>query len=161
MRSVFVGVAAACAFVSPAWAQSPAIDAAPVKAPSAASVQKASPEMVARMQALRDAYTSRIAAYDKAEQAFRAPSDAERAALSSSARTTSASSSVALPRGGVALRGAASEVSFLVADVNADGSTVVRHADSAPERPAFARPILPQLTSKAAAQPSREVRHAE
>ena len=46
-------------------------------APLAATMPKASPEVVARMQAVRDVYNARVAVYDHAEQAFRAPTAQE------------------------------------------------------------------------------------
>jgi len=161
MRTVILSVGVACVFVIPAWAQSMASSAAPVQAPSAALVQKASPAMVARMQALRDAYATRTAVYDRTEQAFRTPTDAERAALSASAQATASPTSIVLPGGGVAMRGAGGEVSFLVAQVNPDGSTAVHHAGELPQRPAFARPLQPLAAKAVSIQPAREVRHAE
>jgi hypothetical protein len=121
-------------------------------APLAATMPKASPEVVARMQAMRDMYNARVAVYDRAEQAFRTPTAQERLALSADAQEPESPMVRELSHGGVALGAAAGELSFLMVEVQPDGTTVMHHADPAPQS---------QVSAEAQAQPAREVRHAE
>jgi len=121
-------------------------------APSAATIRKASPEVVARMQAMRDAYNARMAFYDRTEQAFRAPTAEERLALAGDAEVAGSAVEQKLANGGVALGAEATELSFLVVEVQPDGTTVMRHADAAPQS---------SDTAEAPARSAREVRHAE
>lgn len=159
MRTPILSACAACALALPAWAQQPTADTA-TRPAAADTMPKASPQMVERMQALREAHLARTAVYDRTEQAFRAPTDQERAALSAGARAPTPTAAVTLPNGTVALRGVSGELSFLMAETRPDGSTAIRHADGTPERPAFARP--PHLTAPAGpvTTAAKEVRHA-
>lgn len=70
----------------------------------------------------RDSLTAQIAALDQAEQAMRAPTPAEAAAL---AAPPVASRIVRLPQGGVALGLDASQLSWAVATIGDDGAVHV------------------------------------
>lgn len=129
-----------------------ALNSTAPSATSAASIRKASPEVLARVQAMRDALSARTAFYDRTEQAFRAPTAEEQQALAGDARVAGSAVERKLANGGVALGAEAAELSFLVVEVQPDGTTVMRHADAAPQ---------PQASAEAPAQSAREVRHAE
>lgn len=124
-RPMILGIVAAMS--APAWAESPA-PAAPAAVQPA--IQKAPPVSPEKLEAVRQAMRARIAAFDTTEQVYRIPTTDEQQALSRVPSSRTAPRVVALPNGGAAISGAAAEMSFLVVDVQADGTTSMRHAES-------------------------------
>jgi hypothetical protein len=128
-RSLIVGVVALAAL--PAWAQD-AMPEAPKATPpvgtEGATKAQISPE---RLQALRQSLLSRIAVWDAAENAMRLPTAAELATLNANVPAGGSQQIVNLRGGGLAARADVAEISLLVADVQPDGKTTVRHAATA------------------------------
>lgn len=134
--------------------------AAPATSP-VAGVRKASPQVVARMQAMRDAYNARVAVYDNVEQAFRAPTAEERVALAASAPAPATMEALSLSNGGSALRAAGGELSFLVVEVQSDGTLSMRHAAPATgSHTAVSAPVDGSVPDEASVTRRQEVHHA-
>jgi hypothetical protein len=125
-RSLIVGAAALAAL--PAWAQEATPKAAPPAGSQGTATVQISPE---RLQALRHSLLSRIAVWDAAENAMRRPTAAELAALTANVPAGGSPQIVTMRGGGLAARAEVGEISLLVADIQHDGRTTVRHAATA------------------------------
>lgn len=128
-RSLIVSAALTTAL--PVWAQTATPEAPKVAQPAAAhgaTQVQISPE---RLQALRQSLLSRIAVWDAAENAMRLPTASELAVLNANVPAGGSQQIVTLRGGGLAARADVAEISLLVADVQPDGRTAVRHAATA------------------------------
>ena len=95
------------------------------KPASSIAAKKYSREM---LDQIRQSLTAQIAVRDKAENAMRAPTAEEAAALAgSSQRAASTGAVVRLKSGGVALHSDLSSLSFAIAETGKDGRAVVSH----------------------------------
>lgn len=101
-------------------------------APTAAPAVRISQD---KIDSIRRSVLSQIAVYDAAEQAMRRPTEAEAAALASSA-TESTAAPLALPGGGLALRRDLSSANFLIVDLGAEGKKSMRHGSAQSVAPA-------------------------
>jgi hypothetical protein len=132
-RSLMVAAAAALAGASALAQQAPTEAAKPATAVQSPAARY-SPE---RLAAIRASLTSRVAVYDAADGAMRAPTAAEAAALAPAA-SNAAARYVPLRNGGLALRQDGSNIDYLIVDIAADGRKATRHgsADSVGAAPA-------------------------
>jgi len=126
LKNLMVSMAALATL--PAWAQTVIVEAPQAATTQGRATAQISPE---KLQALRQSMLARIAVYDAAEKAMRRPTEAEQTALSAKAPAAGGQRFVALPGGGMAVRADMADVSFLVAEIQADGKAAVRHTDTA------------------------------
>jgi hypothetical protein len=143
-RSLIAGAALIAAL--PVWAQTATPEASKLAPPARtenATQAQISPE---RLQALRQSLLPRIAVWDAAENAMRLPTAAELAALNANVPAGGSQQIVTLRGGGLAARADVAEISLLVADIQSDGRTAVRHA--APAKAAADPAKVQSQTSK-------------
>lgn len=128
-RSMVAGAIAAATLPALAQQQSAPVQAA---VPSAVPAARISQD---RIDGIRHAMLSQIAAYDAAEKSMRRPTEAEAAALSAGAFEATAKP-LALPGGGLALRRDLSSLSYLIVDLGENGAKTMRHGSSKSVAPA-------------------------
>lgn len=125
MYKVLIAAGALCSVAVPAGSQTSAEPPQARPTPPAISA--------ARLQVLRQQLQTQVAVYEAAEKAMRSPTAEESKALAGNAGEA-AGRVVALPGGGVAMRGDPSQASFLVVETGTDGKVVIGHGSPASAR---------------------------